>query len=44
VSVERVHDVALVQVGHLDRTVAGAADQVVVGRVEGKAIDHCTVN
>ena len=44
VSMEGVHDVALKQVGYFDRAVTGAADKVVVGGVEGKAIDHRTVN
>ena len=43
-SMEGVHDVALKQVGYFDRAVTGAADKVVVGGVEGKAIDHRTVN
>ena len=43
-SVEGVHDVTLQQVCYFDRAVAGAADKVVVGWVEGKAIDHRAVN
>lgn len=41
---EGVDEASLQQVQDLNGAVTGAADQVVVGRVEGKAVDSCTVD
>ena len=43
-SVEGVDEASLQQVQDLNSAVTGATDQVVVGRVEGKAVDCCTVD
>lgn len=46
-AVEGVNEASLQQVQDLDRAVAGATDQEVVRRVDGKAVDggtmHCTI-
>lgn len=44
VSMEGVDEASLQQVQDLNGAVTGAADQVVVGWVEGKAVDSCTVD
>lgn len=44
VAVEGVDEPSLQQVQDLDRAVAGAADQEVVGRVDGEAVDGGAVN
>lgn len=43
-SVQRVDEAALQQVQDLNGAVTGATDQVVVGRVEGEAVDSRTVD
>lgn len=43
-AVEGVDEPSLQQVQDLDRAVAGAADQEVVGRVDGEAVDGGAVN
>ena len=43
-SVEGIDESSLQQVQDLNSAVTGGTDQVVVGRVEGKAIDSCTVD
>lgn len=44
VAVEGVDEASLQQVQDLDRAVTGAADQVVVGRMDGEAVDPGAVN
>lgn len=44
VAVQGVDEASLQQVQDLDRAVAGAADQEVVGRVDGEAVDAGAVN
>lgn len=43
-AVQGVDESSLQQVQDLDRAVAGAADQEVVGRVDGEAVDGGAVN
>lgn len=43
-TMEGVDEASLQQVQDLHSAVTGATDQVVVGRVEGKAVDPCTVD
>lgn len=43
-TVESVDQSSLQQVHNLHRAVAGAADQVIPGRVEGKGVDGGTVD
>lgn len=44
VSMEGVDEASLQQVQDLNSAVTGATYQVVVRRVEGKAVDSCTVD
>lgn len=44
VAVEGVDEASLQQVQDLDRAVAGAADQEVVGRMDGEAVDAGAVD
>lgn len=43
-SMEGVDEASLQQVQDLNSVVTGTTDQVVIGRVEGKAVDSCTVD
>lgn len=41
---EGVDETSLQQVHDFNSAVTGATDQVVVGRMEGKTVDSCTVD
>lgn len=44
VAMEGVDEASLQQVQDLHGAVVGATDQIVVGRVEGQAVDSCAVH
>lgn len=44
VPMQGVDETSLQQVQDLHGAVAGATDQVFVGRMEGKAVDRCTMD
>lgn len=43
-SMQGIDEPSLQQVQDLDSAITGAADQAVVGGVEGKTVDPCTVD